>query len=81
MLTKGATAMDDQAMMEAVIESANVFLNGEVEGFDPSKHVDAEHFARIEVDRFGSILRSYLYERIDAGDYVDLATGVQVVRR
>lgn len=53
-----------------IIDAADVFLNGEDSSRDPSNYYDADSYAEQVANSFESALRTYLYERIDAGDYV-----------
>jgi hypothetical protein len=61
--------MNDEEMIQAVIESADVFLNGELPRTDPSSRNDARLYAKGEAERFQNMLESYLYERQDERDY------------
>ena len=59
---------DDTEMTNAVIESADAYLNGEL-GYAPYDTVTAAEYAKMEARRFENMLRGYLIERIEAGDY------------
>lgn len=62
--------MDEQDFTMAVVDSGDVFLNGELDGVDPGSREEAIEYARTEAGRFQASLRSYLLERIEQGDYV-----------
>lgn len=64
--------MNDSLLKEAAVECGDEFLNSEVSPLftpdDEGTHVEA--FVRGESDRFSAYLRSYIIDRIQAGDYV-----------
>lgn len=57
-------------MDEFIIEAADVFLNGEDSSSNPGSYLDANAYAKTVAESIEQALGSYLYERIDAGDYV-----------
>jgi hypothetical protein len=63
--------MNDAEMTQAVIESGDEFLNGET-GYvpDPDDMGTVAAYAQMEARRFENMLRGYIMNAIERGDYV-----------
>jgi hypothetical protein len=69
--------MDNELLREAAVECADEYLSGETaplftvpDTIDEHTAKYVESFIEVEANRFSSYLRAYIYDRIEAGDYV-----------